>query len=384
MTEEERPKVLIFCDYFAPGFKGGGPVTTLRNLLLRLGDRCDFHVATRNRDLGDDAAYPDLPTDIWISVPGGQALYLGDRQATVARFSALIAELAPQTVYLNSALSLRFSLFPLLAARFAKRRPDILLAPRGEFSKGALALKPLQKRLYFGALRLLGLWRDVHWQASSAFEAADIRGMAGLSAKVTIAPDLPGALPALASRPAKQSGRATIVSLGRISPMKNIDGAIAMLQGLSGQIDVRVYGPIEDTDYWKRCLTLASNLPSSVQLQYEGQVSHDAVPALLSSADALLLPSHGENYGHVVAEALGAGCLVVLSDRTPWRGLQERGVGWDLPLDDSTAFTAALQQIVDMEDDEHAAYRKAARELASQLTDDSELLDSNLALFRKR
>lgn len=384
MTVPERPKVLIFCDYFIPGFKGGGPVTTLRNLLLRLGDRCDFYVITRNRDLGDDAAYPDLPTNAWIPVPGGQVLYLPENEATVARFGALIGELAPQTVYLNSILSCRFSLFPLLAARRAKPRPHIVLAPRGEFSAGALALKPLHKRFYLGALRFSGLWRDVQWQASSAFEAADIRGVAGPSARLAIAPDLPGALPAAVSRPAKQSGRATIVFLGRISPMKNLDGAITMLQGVTGQVDVRICGPIEDVAYWKRCLALANSLPDSVQLRYEGQVSPDAVPAVLGAADALLLPSLGENFGHVVAEALGAGCPVILSDRTPWRGLPALGVGWDLPLHDGAGFTTALQQIVDMGENEHAAYREAARTHAGGISDDLGLLDSNLALFQKR
>src|SRR3546814_17574361 len=37
----------------------------------------------------------------------------------------------------------------------------------------------------------------------------------------------------------------------------------------------------------------------------------------------------GENYGHVIAEALEAGLRLLISDQTPWRGLAEAGVGHD-------------------------------------------------------
>jgi glycosyltransferase involved in cell wall biosynthesis len=379
-----RPRVLVFCDYFLPGFKGGGPVTTLQNMLVRLGGQIEFHLVTSDRDLGDQRPYPGVQTGSWVPLLGGRVLYLGKGQATIARFTQLICDVAPQTVYLNSSLSRRFSLFPMLAARRAEPRPTVVLAPRGEFSTGALALKPLRKKLYLGGLRAVGLWRGMLWQASSQFEAADIRAIAGADARIAIAPDLPAALPPPALRPPKQVGRARIVFLGRVSPMKNIDGAIAMLAGVTGDVDFLVHGPIEDQPYWERCLRLADDLPASVRLRYEGAVMPDAVPALLGAADALLLPSHGENFGHVVAEALGAGCPVILSDRTPWRGLKGLGIGWDLPLDRPTDFISAIQQIVDMGESDHAVYRSLSRLHAAQVSDNVELVASNLALFRPR
>lgn len=378
-----RPRVLVFCDYFVPGFKGGGPVTTLRNLLVRLGERIDFHLVTRDRDLGDTTPYANVITNSWTPVPGGKVLYLNEGGATIGAFRSLIAEIQPDTIYLNSALSRRFSLLPLLAVRTSKTKAHVVLAPRGEFSAGALALKRVQKTLYLAALRASGAWRDIEWQASSAFEAADIRAVAGTAARISIAPDLPGAIPALPQHLAKQAGRAKIVFLGRISPMKNLDGAIGMLRGVTGELDFGVYGPIEDLAYWERCLKLAQDLPPNVRFHHEGEVPPQAVHPLLAAADALLLPSHGENFGHVVAEALGAGCPVILSDRTPWRNLQALGAGWDLSLDQLSGFTAAIQQIIDMGDNQHAGYRNQARAYAERLADDADILESNLAQFQR-
>ena len=56
-------------------------------------------------------------------------------------------------------------------------------------------------------------------------------------------------------------------------------------------------------------------------------------------------PRSGENFGHVIIEALSAGCLALISDRTPWRGLEDAGVGWDLALYDLQAFRAAIEDL---------------------------------------
>ena len=49
------------------------------------------------------------------------------------------------------------------------------------------------------------------------------------------------------------------------------------------------------------------------------------------------------------------GCNCVVSDRTPWRGLEEAGAGWVLPLEKPERFRAVLQRCVDMGPEEYAA-----------------------------
>ena len=65
-----------------------------------------------------------------------------------------------------------------------------------------------------------------------------------------------------------------------------------------------------------------------------GEVKHEKLHALLHEYDVMLLPTLGENFGHAIIEALDAGLPVVISDRTPWRNLEQAGVGADLPLED--------------------------------------------------
>jgi glycosyltransferase involved in cell wall biosynthesis len=58
------------------------------------------------------------------------------------------------------------------------------------------------------------------------------------------------------------------------------------------------------------------------------------------------LPTLGENFGHGIIEALGTGRPVIISDQTPWRGLQAAGVGWDVAIDESDQLLRALSAAV--------------------------------------
>jgi glycosyltransferase involved in cell wall biosynthesis len=77
----------------------------------------------------------------------------------------------------------------------------------------------------------------------------------------------------------------------------------------------------------------------------------------------------GENFGHVILEALGAGCPVVISDQTPWSHLQEKGVGWTLPLDDLSGWRQALQSCVDMENAAFTEMSERARRFAREFVE---------------
>jgi len=69
----------------------------------------------------------------------------------------------------------------------------------------------------------------------------------------------------------------------------------------------------------------------------------------------LVLPSLGESFGHVIVEALAAGCPLIISDTTPWQRLEEKGIGWDIPLDDVGRWREILNLCLNMDD---VTYRK--------------------------
>ena len=64
-------------------------------------------------------------------------------------------------------------------------------------------------------------------------------------------------------------------------------------------------------------------------------------PAPYAVASLFLLPSHSENFGLVIVEALAAHVPALVTDTTPWSGLAAEGCGWCVPWSGYPAALAA-------------------------------------------
>ena len=75
-------------------------------------------------------------------------------------------------------------------------KKHIVLAPRGEFSKGAIILKSYKKRLFIFLSNLFRLYKNITWHVSSQFESEDIQRELGiLPNDIVIAPNVTGNIP---------------------------------------------------------------------------------------------------------------------------------------------------------------------------------------------
>lgn len=94
-----------------------------------------------------------------------------------------------------------------------------------------------------------------------------------------------------------------------------------------------------------------------------------------------LFPTLGENYGHVIFEALAAGCPVIVSDQTPWQDLEKREVGWVIPLADQQRYCQVIEQI--LSEPLVVRQQRALRciHYAQEVAQDPAVLEANLALF---
>ena len=377
-------RILIFAGFYLPGYKAGGPIRTLANMVDRMGDEFEFKIITTDRDFDDTKPYPGIRVDGWNRLGKTDVFYMSPNRCSLRDFKKFLCSTEYDILYLNSFFSPHFTIKPLLLRRLRliSDRP-LVIAPRGEFSIGALGLKSLKKQVFITLAKLLGLYKGAVWQASSEHEEADIRQYFGV--RVVIAPNLPPVINAVDEQKAvkkKAKGCLKIIFLSRISRMKNLDGALEMLKGLKGTVEFNIYGPMEDKVYWAECQKTISSLPENIEVRYCGSVAHDKVGAVMREHDIFFLPTLGENFGHVILEAFCAGCPVLISDHTPWRGLEEKGVGWDLPLDRIEMFRNVLQKCVDMDQTEHVKLLRRAREYGLQVTQNNEVVEQNRRLFR--
>ncbi|AVA13630.1 glycosyltransferase [Sphingopyxis sp. MG] len=339
----DAPSILIFVSAYLPGYKGGGPIQSIANLIDRLGGEFNFRIVAADRDLGDALPYPGVRPLVWHQIGKAQVMYLRPNQRGFSSIARILRETPHDLLYLNSFFDPHFSSIPLLAQYLGvSPRKRVLLAPRGEFSEGALRLRAAKKRLFMAVTRTIGLHRDLIWQATALPEVEDIsRVIRG--ADVRLIPNLPRPKQDI-ERVARAPGLPLrIVFLSRISPKKNLLFALNVLERVRTPVDFTIYGPHEDATYWDRCAAVIDALPSHVRVNDAGPLEPTQVAHALAAHDLFFLPTLGENYGHVIAEALEAGLRLLLSDQTPWRGLEGEGVGYDLPLSDPAAFVAAIE-----------------------------------------
>jgi glycosyltransferase involved in cell wall biosynthesis len=242
----------------------------------------------------------------------------------------------------------------------------VILAPRGELASGALVLRQRKKQFYMSVARLLGLYKNVTWHASSAFEAKDIERRFGSEARVKVAANLSAPVQDHAPRKSAKKPPLRLIFIGRIARNKNLDYALRILSEVKCNARLTICGPKEDLNYWRECEVLISLLPKNVDWRDVGAVEHARVSELLVDHDVLFLPTAGENYGHAIAEAFAVGCPVLISDKTPWRGLQEKQAGWAIPLDDRDKFVRTIEHCALLSESEWQELQQGAARMLSK------------------
>lgn len=375
--------ILIFIDWYLPGYKAGGPIQSCANLVNHLKPFYNFSIVTRNTDFGETKPYLNVKSDEWVEIEEGIRLYYisADKLNPSAIKTFLTSDY--DALYLNSLFSIHFTLLPLWYNKAIKK---VIVAPRGMLGKGALAIKSFKKKLFLIVSRLSGLYSKVTWHASTPLEADEIKTVFGEQAKIVSALNLPPVKTLTYFKRTKQEGSMKLFFLSRISLKKNLLAVFGFLKQVDRKINISfdIIGPVEDESYWKQCqreIDLLKNSNPNLKTDYLGPIENDELQKRLSSYHAMILPTFNENFGHAIADALASGCPVIISDQTPWKNLAERKVGWDISLDDNGKFVNAIETIASMNEEAFNELSLNAFNEAVRFYNDKDIVAQNVKIF---
>lgn len=168
--------------------------------------------------------------------------------------------------------------------------------------------------------------------------SGSIDRMPGL-AQVVIPNAVPLAPPA-PPRP-RSDGLCRLMFISRLHPKKGLEALFAAMSHLPAHFHLDVYGA-GDAAYVQTLRAGAAQSRGRIRLH--GHVDGAAKAEAFHTADLFVLPSHSENFGIVVAEALAHGVPVLTTTATPWAGLVQHGCGRcvDLTQTDLAAQILAL------------------------------------------
>lgn len=201
----------------------------------------------------------------------------------------------------------------------------LMVSPRGTLSEWAMQNGSTIKRVFWPLVQKPVLVAVTCFHATAESEYADIRRMSFRQPVAVIPNGID--IPDLVLKPLNESR--TLLFLGRIHPKKGIDMLLRAWQAVMVRFpdwNLRIVGP-DNGGYLAKMQVLAAQLRLE-RVVFTGVLYEEEKLRAYREASLFVLPTHSENFGMTVAEALAAGTPAIVSKGAPWAGLEQQGAGW--------------------------------------------------------
>lgn len=227
--------------------------------------------------------------------------------------------------------------YPNFITEFARRGTNCksVIVPRGTLSKYTLSISPIKKWIVLALGQRVALQKCDLFIATCEEEYKDIRNL-GLKSPVAIIPngiDIPKF-----EREANKQKR--VVFLSRIHKKKGIDILIkawSKIEPLYPDWKLAIAGPMND--YGEEMKILAAQLKLN-RVEFVGALYGNKKNNFLQDSELFVLPTHSENWGMAVPEALVCSIPAICTTGAPWEGLKKYKCGDWIELSEENLFNS--------------------------------------------
>jgi glycosyltransferase involved in cell wall biosynthesis len=238
-------------------------------------------------------------------------------------FRFFLREERPDIVHINGIWSPENWGFQKVAQELGIK---VILSPHGMLEPWILSQNVLKKKLGLFLYQKKAIASANHLHATAQIEKDSIRNL-GFDNLVTIIPNGIDSTEILKSK--ERYGSKKMIYLSRIHPKKGIELLIEAWRNSDTSEWILEIAGNGDENYILKLTNSAQNLKN---VSFVGAKYGESKWDFIRSADVLVLPTHSENFGIVVAEALAVGIPVITTTGTPWEDLNTYKCGWWINL----------------------------------------------------
>lgn len=305
--------------------KGGGTTEYMRLLSLALKNDSSFSIATGISEdpiIIDGVAVKFFNTSVlrWFSL--------------IKEFRIFLKNEKPDIVHINGIWSPQNWGFQKVAQELGIK---VILSPHGMLEPWILKHNPLKKKIALLLFQKNAIKKADHIHATALMEKDSIRKL-GFKNPITI---VPNGIDLTEIKSTKSSyGSKKMIFLSRIHPKKGIELLLEAWRTIDTKdwsLEIAGNG---DEDYIQSLIQSANDLDN---VHFVGAKYGENKWDFLRSADVMVLPTHSENFGIVVAEALAVGLPVITTTGTPWEDLEKYHCGWWIDLSVTNLQSTLLQ-----------------------------------------
>jgi len=315
-------KVLHIIPAYYPAFFYGGPIESVHKLCQRLG-KMDCSVRVLTTDANGPERLDQFAKDEDIDFGSGLHVRYCRRNCATSVSVQLVLRLIPflrwtDVVHLTGVYS--FPTIPTLLGCRILRKP-LVWSPRGALQRWHGSSRVKLKAAWESVCRITAPATLTLHVTSEEEKLESLKRFP--TAKVVVIPNGVEIPPAINHRGRKGSLR--LLYVGRLDPKKGIENLLKACARLrrNGFPFLLVVAGTGEAEYEVSIRRLIVELGLAEIVEMVGQVTGVAKQRLFENTDVVVVPSHTENFGMVVAEALAAGVPVIASKGTPWSRIQE-------------------------------------------------------------
>ena len=245
-----------------------------------------------------------------------------------------------------------------------KARIPIVWSPHGMLTPWAMNNKRWKKLAAWWIYQKHDLSKAALLHATAQSEVEDLRRL-GLTNNIVVAPlgvDVPNCVEQVAS----VDGNKTLLFVSRVQKKKGLENLVRAWAKLGRVQDwkVRIVGPDQE-GHSAELKQLCAELKVADDFAFVGPKYGEELQREYATADLFVLPTHSENFGSVVIEALAHSVPVICTKGAPWEELETHKCGWWIDIG-VEPLVKVLQAAMVLPDTDRRAMGERGRKLVEE------------------